>query len=173
MNIYLPKVRFFQKNLMKISICAAIFTILPYVNGLLCNGLYTSLRIRIMYISIREVEEWLMKNLVQEEHYICHIEIQIEHPELIMDLYLTNVATGIPAINGVAKLSTIIRYQDKIPTQVDILEHSCMTHDYCEMDFLIKHIHWFVNDGYQKSFINNSYAILPRTMIALSNYIIN
>ena len=61
---------------------------------------------------------------------------------------------------------TFIDFQNETSFQTDVLRYSCSNFDYCEIDFLFKHIHWLIIDKYQPEFGNSILSLHHRGNIS-------
>ena len=46
---------------------------------------------------------------------------------------------------GTGLLGHPVQSKTNIPMQENILQYSCSTHDYCEINFLLNNILWFID----------------------------
>lgn len=133
-------------------------SILPIGNCVLCNGYDEILMTSMNSSLIGVLKSWTMENIIEESQEMCQIEIMIEYSGPLMTLKFKNAMENIEEIDGNTILTTFIQFQNETSFQTNVLRYSCSNFDYCEIDFLFKHIPWLIIDKYQPEFGN---SILP------------
>lgn len=152
---------------MKLLSCLVILIILPSSNGILCQGT-TGVIQHIMETSlIIPLKTFILENLEEEEEELCRIKIYIILPKKFIVIHFTKSIEHSELIDGDILLRTIIEKSNDTYKQTSILDYSCSTHDYCELDFLFDYIYWLINEAYQTNFIKHSSSLLSGTGIDL------
>lgn len=136
------------------------------VDGILCvhigDGLIQS------YVPsswIDDFKDYIWNNYQLIESEICCIRIPMIYEPTFMQIYFTNRTYCSQTDDGYVMLNTFVELYKHYPLQANILSYSCSTDDYCEIDFLMKHLHWLVNDGLQKTFVEQTIPFLIGTII--------
>jgi len=147
-------------------------SILPIVNCVLCNGYNETLMTPMNSSLIDVLENWTMQNIIGEHHEMCQIEVMIEYLGPLMTLKFKNAVENMEEIDGNTILTTFIDFENETSLQTNVLRYSCSNFDYCEIDFLFKHIPWLIIDKYQPKFGNSILSLLYSGNISVGMYIL-
>ena len=154
---------FEKQSPMEIFIILVLCALFRYVNSVLC---YSSTRISYPIVnksSFESLERLIRENLRGEEQDICDLWITILYPTLDITLTFTKDLDILKIFDGNTILYTNVDIIHGEIKQITSLQHSCSTYDYCDIEFLLTHIQWLINDGYQEDLVNNTSPYLIET----------
>ena len=153
---------------MKIVIFFYILLILRSVDGLLCNGFNESVSGKVDSSNIVALRILTQQSLQPTEEKICHVYMKYTTDTLW--LRFTKTLIQFPQINGKLVSHTLIQSQNNTPIQQNTLQHACSTHDYCDMDFVLHHLDWFINNGYNDDLVKHIFPLLNGEQISLGYF---
>ena len=146
---------------MKIWICFCILGIVPsVVYAILCHS---SERDMEDTINISQLDTWkrsLNSSRQGEEQSTCRVQLMMIYSLSEIGIMFTNKLQHAERIDGVVVLTTNLMIHQGMETITGALLYSCSTHDYCEIDFLVNEVQWFIDGEYHASFVQNSRSLL-------------
>ena len=146
---------------MKIVSFFCILLILRLVDGLLCNGLERPMHATVNSSNILGLKHFILQNREPTEQNIC--QVYLNYSTYRLEFAFTKVLNEFPQINGKLLVDTTIESRNNTPIQQNTLQHSCSTHDYCEIDVLFHHLDWFINNGYNDDLVKHIFPLLNVT----------
>lgn len=148
---------------MKIFIGFFLLTIFRSVNSVLCYYSDKPFTARVNKSFVDSFESSIRENLRGKEEILCHLFVMVMYPDFDMTVGFTkDNAHIIEALDGDTTLYTNVDIIEGKNKQFTAMEHSCSTHDYCEIDFLFIHIRWIINDGYREQLVNSTVPFLNK-----------
>jgi len=153
---------------MKIVIFFCILLILRSVDGLLCYGYIHPLAGTTNSSYMRDLKLWIQHNREPIQGKICHVYIR--YTTYTFEIHFIKSVDEFPQINGKLVSNIHIRSQNNTPIQQNTLQHACSTHDYCDMDFVLHHLDWFINNGYNDDLVKHIFPLLNGEQISLGYF---
>jgi len=146
---------------MKIWICFCILGIVPsVVYAILCHSSENDIEDTI---NISQLDTWkrsLNSSRQGEEQSTCRVQLMMIYSLSEIGIIFTNKLQHAERIDGVVVLTTSLVILQGMETITGALLYSCSTHDYCEIDFLVNEVQWFIDGEYHASFVQNSRSLL-------------